>query len=131
MLARLAVLVLLALAVPAASAQMLPSGTWTGETVHDGERQRVEAEIERCATGFKVALTVDGRTAETETATWTEGRLQFRLPRLRMPGTLLPRPLACKLQAQDDGTLGGTCTAGRTAYRLQLTPPADAAFGCD
>ncbi len=131
MSARLPLALALLILAPAAAAQMLPSGTWTGEIVRDGDRRAVEAEIERCATGFKVALTVDDRTAETETATWSEGRLRFELPRLRMPGTLLPRTLTCSLQARDDGSLGGTCTSGRAQYRVRLTPPANAAFGCD
>lgn len=124
-------LLLLILVAPSAAAQMLPSGTWTGELVRDGEREAVEAEIERCATGFRVVLALDGRTAETETATWGDGRLRFELPRLRVPGTLLPRTLACTLRQQDDGDLGGSCTSGRATYRLRLTPPADAALGCD
>ena len=128
---RLAAAVALAALAPAASAQMLPSGTWTGTLEADGEARPVEAAVERCATGFKVALTVAGRTAETETATWERGRLQFRLPRLRLPGALLPRALACDLRQRDDGALAGTCTAGRADYRLRLSPPAEAAFGCD
>ncbi len=116
---------------PTAEAQMLPSGTWTGEIVRDGDRQPAEAEIERCATGFRVALTVGGRTAETETAAWADGRLRFRLPRLRMPGALLPRALTCDLRARDDGSLAGACTSGRARYEVRLAPPAEAAFGCD
>lgn len=121
----------LLLAAPSAAAQMLPAGTWTGEIVRGDEREPVEADIEQCATGFKVALALDDRAAETETATWDDGRLQFRLPRLRMPGALLPRTLACTLRQQDDGSLVGTCTSGRTPYRLRLAPPADGAFGCE
>lgn len=121
---------LLALAAPA-SAQMLPSGTWTGEIVRDGDRHAAEAEIERCATGFKVAVDVEGRTAETETAQWAAGQLQFEVPRLRLPGTLLPRALACDLRMDDDGALGGTCRSGRATYRLRLAPPAGGTFGCD
>lgn len=120
----------LALAGPA-SAQMLPSGTWTGEIVRDGDRHAAEAAIERCETGFRVALDVGGRTAETETAQWAGGQLRFELPRLRLPGALLPRALACGLRMDDDGALSGTCLAGRAAYRLRLEPPADAAFGCE
>ena len=125
------VLLLLTLAAAPASAQMLPSGTWTGALVHGGDRHPVEATIERCATGFRVALTIDGRTAETETAAWKGGRLRFQLPRLRLPGTLLPRTLTCDLQAGDDAALAGSCTSGRTPVRLELAPPADAGFGCD
>lgn len=122
----------LALLAAPASAQMLPSGTWTGTLAEaDGEARPVEATIERCATGFRVVLDVGGRTAETETATWERGRLQFRLPRLRLPGAVLPRTLACDLRQRDDGELGGTCTAGRAAYRLRLAPPASGAVGCD
>ena len=130
MIARFLPLALLILA-PTVAAQMLPSGTWTGEVERGGDRQPVEVEIEQCATGFKVALTVDGRSAETETGAWRDRRLRFELPRLRMPGTLLPRALACTLQQRDDGSLDGTCTAGRATYRMRLVPPADAAFGCE
>lgn len=123
---------LAASAAPAASAQMLPSGTWTGTlAAAGGTPQAVEAEIERCETGFSVDLSVAGRAARTETATWERGRLQFRLPALRLPDARAPRTLACALDQQDDGALAGVCRAGRTAYRLRLAPPADAAFGCD
>ena len=125
---------LLALAASPA-AQMLPSGTWTGTlTDDDGDRHPVEAAIERCAAGFKLDLTVAGRTAqvpESAPATWRRGRLAFTTSRLRLPGTLVPRPLACDLRADDEGQLTGTCTSGPRRARLALAPPADAAFGCD
>lgn len=121
----------LALIAAPASAQMLPSGTWTGALTHDGETHAAEADIERCATGFRVVLDVEGRTAETETAQWDGGRLRFEVPRLRLPGTLLPRALACDLRADDEGVLAGTCTTGRRQVALRLDPPAEAAFGCD
>ena len=131
---RLAPLLFVLLAIPA-RAQMLPSGTWPGTlTDADGDRPPVEAAIERCSGGFTLALTVDDRTAhvpESAPATWTRGRLQFTTARFRMPGTLLPRPLVCNLQADDEGALGGTCTAGTHRWRLALAPPADASFGCD
>ena len=134
---RLALLLiaLVALAAPAASAQMLPSGTYSGTlTDADGDRRPVTAEVERCEGGFALALDVDGRTArvpESAPATWSRGRLRFETQRFRMPGTLLPRPLACDLRADDEGVLGGTCTSGGDRYRLTLAPPADASFGCD
>jgi len=59
------------------------------------------------------------------------GRLRFTTSRLRLPGTLLPRPLACDLQADDEGTLRGMCAVGRGQVRLELAPPADGSFGCD
>lgn len=131
---RLLPLVLLALAAPA-SAQMLPSGTWAGVlTSPDGDRQPVEAAIERCAGGFTVALQVDGRTArvpEDAPAVWRRGRLQFTTTRLRLPGTVVPRPLVCDLAADDQGRLGGVCTSGRRQVRLQIAPPADATAACD
>ena len=123
------------LLVPAASAQMLPSGTWTGTlTDADGDAHAVQAELERCATGFTLAMTVDGRTATVPAeapATWARGRLRFVTSRLRLPGTLLPRTLACDLSADESGTLRGACEVGRGQVRLQLEPPADGAFGCD
>ena len=125
---------LIALAAPA-SAQMLPSGVWTGTlTDADGDRQPVEAAIERCADGFTLALTVGGRTAhvpESEPAVWRAGRLRFTTTRLRLPGTVLPRPLTCDLEADGDGRLGGVCTSGRSRVRLALAPPPDATIGCD
>ncbi|MGB3544762.1 hypothetical protein [Rubrivirga sp.] len=129
---RLALLV--AFAAPLA-AQPLPSGTWTGTlTDGDGDRSAVTAEIERCTGGFALVLEVGGRTAvvpETAPATWTRGRLQFETERVRMPGTVLPRALACDLEADDDGVLGGTCSAGRFEYALSISPPSNASFGCD
>ena len=131
---RLAFPLVAVLAAPA-SAQMLPSGTWTGALVEaDGDRQPVQATIERCADGFKMTLAVDGRTAEvpeSAPATWRRGRLQFTTTRLRLPGTLLPRPLVCDLRADDDGQLGGVCTSGRSRVRLELAPPAGGVIGCD
>ena len=128
------ILALLTLAAPA-WAQMLPSGTWTGTLVQaDGDRRPVEAAIERCATGFTMTLAVDGRTAEvpeSAPATWRRGRLAFTTTRLRLPGTVLPRPLVCDLRADDDGRLVGTCTSGARRVRLELTPPADGVIGCD
>lgn len=136
MTARCLALLLVALvAAPGASAQMLPSGTWTGTlTDADGDRHAVEAELERCATGFTLDLTVADRTAtvpEEAPATWERGRLRFTTSRVRLPGTLLPRALACDLAADDTGTLRGACAVGRGQVRLELTPPADGAFGCD
>lgn len=131
-LARL--LALLAVVAGPASAQMLPSGTWTGTLASGGDRYPVETTIERCATGFTLALTVAGQTAdvpETAPATWRRGRLRFTTSRLRLPGTLLPRPLVCDLQADDDGTLAGICTSGSRRVRLALAPPPDATIGCD
>lgn len=129
---------LLALAVvlaAPASAQMLPSGEWTGAlTDADGDRQLATAAVERCAGGFTLDLDIGGRTAhvpEDTPAQWTRGRLQFTTTRLRLAGTLIPRPLVCDLRADDEGALSGTCTSGRTNYRLALAPPADASFGCD
>jgi hypothetical protein len=123
---------LAALAAAPAGAQMLPSGTWAGTLADaDGDRQPVEATVERCATGMRVALLAGGRTAETETGTWEGGRLRFRLDRVRVPGTRDARPLACSLEQQEDGALAGPCRSGRAAYRMRLVPPADAAFGCD
>ena len=125
---------LLALAA-SPSAQMLPSGTWTGTLADEsGDRHAVEAAIERCAAAFKLDLTVAGRTArvpESAPATWRRGRLAFTTSRVRLPGTLVPRPLVCDLRAGDDGQLAGTCTSGPRTVRLELAPPADAAFGCD
>ena len=131
---RLLLLVVL-LAAPGAAAQMLPSGTWTGTlTDADGARHAVDATLERCATGFTLDLSVAGRTAsvpESAPATWQRGRLRFTTSRLRLPGTILPRPLACDLSSDDAGTLRGMCATGNAQVRMELTPPADGAFGCD
>lgn len=116
---------------PAASAQMLPSGTWTGETRVGSRTFTTTAEIERCATGFTVDLSVGGRLARTETATWQSGRLRFTTDRARLPGMASARPLACDLAAGEGGRLAGTCTAGRASYRVALSPPASGTFGCD
>lgn len=125
-------LLLAALAVPsAASAQMLPAGTWTGTWSEGRAARAATAEIERCETGFRVVLTSGGRTARTETATWQRGRLRFTTDRARLPGMTLPRALTCDLTAASDGRLSGACTAGRARYVLTLSPPADGAFGCD
>ena len=98
----------------------------------DGRRRHaMTAGIERCATGFRVTFDTEGRTATTETATWTDGRLSFTTNRTRMPGMILPRALVCTLDRVDSGGLSGTCAAGRSGYRVALTPPADGAFGCD
>lgn len=120
---------LVALALPA-SAQMLPSGTWTGTWTDSQARHELTADIERCSTGFRVGLAADGRTASTETATWTEGQLRFTTRRARMPGMIVPRALACTLGRTDGGGLAGACVAGRSRYRVALAPPADGAFGC-
>ncbi|WP_420455528.1 hypothetical protein [Rubrivirga sp.] len=131
----LRLLVLLVALAPVAGAQMLPSGTWTGTlTDADGDRHAIEAEIERCASGFTVDVTVDGRTAtvsEDAPAIWERGRLRFTTSRVRLPGALLPRALACDLSADAEGALRGTCAVGRGRVRMELVPPADAAFGCD
>ncbi len=128
-------LVLLVALAPAAGAQMLPSGTWTGTLADaDGDRHAVQAVLERCADGFTLALAVDGRMAtvpEDAPATWERGRLRFTTSRVRLPGTVLPRALVCDLSSDDSGALRGSCTAGRGQVRLQLEPPADGAFGCD
>ena len=128
-------LVLALLLAASAQAQMLPSGTWTGALVSaDGERRPVAAEVERCTGGFELALDISGRAARVPAsapATWAAGRLRFTTTRVRLPGTLVPRPLTCDLRTDADGTLGGTCQSGRDAYRLTLTPPPDASFGCD
>ncbi len=132
---RLLLFALPVLLTPAAAAQMLPSGTWTGTlTDADGDRHAVEAELERCATGFTMALSVAGRTAtvpEDAPATWQRGRLRFTTSRVRLPGTILPRPLACDLSADDAGVLRGACATGRGEVRLDLSPPTDGAFGCE
>ena len=130
----LLLLFVLALA-PSAAAQMLPSGVWTGTlTDADGDRHSVEADLQRCATGFTIDLSVGDRTAsvpEDAPATWRHGRLRFTTSRVRLPGTLLPRPLSCDLSADAEGTLRGICTVGRDQARMELTPPADGSFGCD
>ncbi|MDT0630277.1 hypothetical protein RQM47_03960 [Rubrivirga sp. S365] len=130
---RLPLLALALLAGPA-SAQMLPSGTWTGTLEHGGDAHPAQAEIERCTGGFTVALDVAGRRAdvtEDGAATWEGGRLRFETSRARWPGLLLPRALACSLeQDTETGALAGVCRAGRTTYRLRLAPPASGSFGC-
>lgn len=127
-------LVLLALAAASvpASAQMLPSGTWAGTLSTTREQSvPVRAELERCEGGFTLAL-VSGRTrSDAGTATWDDGRLRFRAPAMRVPDRRTRTAIACDLRPQADGALAGTCTAGRTAYRLRLAPPAGGAFGCD
>ena len=122
--------VLVLLAAPA-QAQLLASGTWTGTLTAGRASAPASAAIERCATGFSVALTTAGRTVRTETATYSRGRLAFELPGYRSSRRATPRTLRCDLALAADGTLGGTCTAGRSAARLALAPPADGAFGCD
>ncbi len=114
-----------------ASAQMLPSGTWTGTWGEGRAARPATAEIERCETGFRVVLTSGGRTARTETATWQRGQLRFTTDRARLPGMTASRALTCSLTAGTDGRLSGTCTAGRSRYRVALAPPATGAFGCD
>ena len=130
----LRLLVLLLIAAPAASAQMLPSGTYAGTLTDGGDRHAVTAAIERCAGGFTLALDVAGRTAEVPEdtpATWERGRLTFTTSRVRLPGRILPRALSCDLRADDLGALAGTCAVGGDEVRVELAPPADASFGCD
>lgn len=129
MRALLAVAVI-ALANPA-SAQMLPAGTWTGTWGEGRRAQPATAEIERCATGIRVVLTSGGRTARTETGTWTARRLRFSTDRARLPIMAASQPLVCDLAMGSDGRLSGTCTAGRSRIPLTLAPPAAGAFGCD
>lgn len=124
------ILALLAFA-PAASSQVLPSGTWTGTWTAGTTSHAATADIERCATGFRIHLTADGHTAETETATWENGQLRFTTDRTRLPGMVIPRALTCALASVDGGGLAGSCTAGRSRYRVALAPPADGTFGCD
>lgn len=119
------------LAAPAAWAQMLPAGTWTGTVATGGRTHDATVELERCAAGFTVDLTTDGRTARADLATWERGHLRFTTDRVRMPGAVVPRALVCDLTAGEGGRLGGTCTAGRSTYRVTLQPPAGGAFGCD
>ena len=127
---RLVLFVLLLAAAPA-RAQMLTSGTWTG-TLGAGRAARpATALIERCATGFRVDLTAGGRTATTETATYSRGRLAFEVPRFRMPGSRSVRPLACVLAMDRAGTFAGTCTSGRSRVPLRLAPPADGSLSCE
>ena len=132
---RLAFALLLLAAAPAAAAQMLPSGTWAGTlTDGDGDRHEVTAELERCDGGFTLVLAIDGRTAtvpEDAPATWQRGRLRFTTDRFRLPGTLLPRPVSCDLEADELGTLRGLCAAGRGQLRLRLVPPVDGSMGCE
>lgn len=118
------------LAMPA-SAQLLPSGTWAGTWSSGRTAQPASAEIERCATGIRVALVAGGRTAHTETGTWSQRRLRFTTDRVRMPGMAAARPLACDLAMGADGRLSGMCIAGRARYPVTLAPPAAGAFGCD
>ena len=127
---RLWLLSALVLAAAPAQAQLLVSGTWTG-TLADGHASTpASAAIERCATGFSVALTTAGRTVRTETATYNQRRLTFELPGYRSSRRAAPRTLRCSLAMASDGTLAGTCTAGRSAARLTLAPPADGGLGC-
>ena len=133
MRATLLVLLLAAAALPA-QAQMLPSGTWTGTLTDGATSHPVEVAIERCATGFTLDLAVAGRTArvpESAPATWRRGRLRFTTSRLRLPGTVVPRPLVCDLEAGESGDLGGVCTSGARRVRLALAPPPDATLGCE
>jgi hypothetical protein len=127
---RLVAALLFVIAAPA-QAQLLASGTWTG-TLGSGRSARpATALIERCETGFKVDLTAGGRTARTETATYSRGRLAFEMPRFRMPGSRTSRPLACTLQMDREGVFAGMCTSGRTPVRLRLAPPADGSLACE
>lgn len=110
---------------------MLTSGLWTG-TLSDGRASvPATAAIERCATGFKVDFTTAGRTVRTETATYSRGRLAFDLPGYRSSRRAAPRTLRCDLTMARDGTMAGTCTAGRAHAALTLAPPADGTVGCD
>lgn len=122
---------LTALIVPNAWAQMLPAGTWTGTVVSGARAHEATVALERCEAGFTVDLSVAGRTAHADVATWQGGHLRFTTDRVRMPGALVARALTCDLSRGDGGHLAGTCTAGRTAYRVALQPPASGAFGCD
>lgn len=128
-------LALAALAAAPTAAQSLPSGAWTGTlTDDDGDRHPVEAELAQCAGGFTLDLAIDGRTArvsEEAPARWQGGRFRFATDRFRLPGTLLPRVLACDLEADETATLHGLCTAGRGQYRLRLVPPVDGQMGCE
>lgn len=109
---------------------MLASGTWTG-TLTDGRASRpVTTTVERCAAGFEVALTADGRTVRTRTATYRRGHLAFALAGYRSSRQAAPRTLRCELQMQPDGSLAGACTAGRAHGELRLTPPANGDVGC-
>lgn len=125
------VLLLLVLAVAPAQAQMLTSGTWTGTLGAGRTARAATAAIERCATGFKVDFTTARRTATTETATYSRGRLAFEMPRFRMPGARSAQPLACVLQMDRTGVFVGTCTSGRARVPLRLEPPADGTVGCN
>lgn len=127
---RIALLIALFAVVPA-RAQMLTSGTWTG-TLGAGRAARpATALIERCATGFKVDLTSGGRTARTETATYSRGRLAFEMLRFRLPGSRTARPLACTLTMDRVGQFAGACTSGRSTVPLRLAPPAAGSLTCD
>ena len=124
-------LLLLALAAAPVQAQMLTSGTWTGTLGSGRAPTSATALIERCATGFTVVLTAGGRTARTETATYRRGHLMFEMPRFRLPGSRVARPLACMLQMDRSGTLSGSCTSGGASVPLRLVPPADGTLGCE
>ena len=127
---RLAILLLVLAAAPV-RAQMLPSGTWTGQFGAGRSARPATALIERCATGFRVDLTTGGRTARTETATYRRGQLAFEMSRFRLPGSRTARPLACELEMDPSGHLSGACTSGRTSVPMRLAPPADGALGCE
>ncbi len=122
-------LALLAVSAPA-QAQLLTSGTWTG-TLTDGRTPRpATAAIERCATGFSVALTSGGRTVRTETATYSRGQMTFELPGYRSSARATPRTLQCTTQIGRDGRMTGMCTGSRAPIRLVLAPPANGELGC-
>lgn len=123
-------LLLLVFAATPARAQMLTSGTWTGQFGAGRAARPATALIERCATGFRVDLTAGGRTATTETATYSRGRLAFEMPRFRLAGSRTARPLACTLMMDRGGHLVGACTSGRATVPLRLAPPADGSLGC-
>jgi hypothetical protein len=116
------------LLAPAAHAQGLMTGTWTGALAPArGANVPVEAALEECIGGYTVGLTVGGRAAgEAQEVRWAERRLRFRFvePRSR-------RTYTCDLRHRDDGTLAGSCAVprGRPAA-LTLSPPATGAFGC-
>ena len=128
---RLVFLLALLVAAAPAQAQMLTSGTWTG-TLGAGRAARpATALIERCATGFRVDLTAAGRTASTETATYSRGHLMFEMPRFRLPGSRTAQPLACMLTMDRAGQFAGSCTSGRSRVPLRLAPPADGSLSCE
>ncbi len=116
------------LLAPIARAQMLPTGTWTGTLdVPRGASMPVAADVERCAEGLTVALTL-GTSAPVEAQ---EVRLDGDRLAFRFADPTTRRPLSCSLARRPDGHLAGTCAADRRTRRtLTLRPPAHGAFGC-